>query len=149
MRVGTSLHMRQFSAWQWDHPHACGDKKERAVIYRSFSGSSPCVWGQDLLKHLFNRVIGIIPMRVGTSCRIYDKARERGDHPHACGDKIHYCFTFLSVKGSSPCVWGQVNVNLHIVHVKRIIPMRVGTRFYLRQLSLRRGDHPHACGDKF
>ena len=50
--------------------------------------------------------------------------------------------------GSSPRVWGQVDVTeeLHLIH--RIIPTRVGTSNpYFSQILTAR-DHPHACGDK-
>ena len=51
------------------------------------TGSSPRVWGQaDGLKPVFN-----IPE----------------DHPHACGDKIHFAVLLVACMGSSPRVWGQ------------------------------------------
>ena len=45
------------------------------------------MWGQVplLLSDLLS--LGIIPMRVGTSCRIAVRDAELRDHPHACGDK--------------------------------------------------------------
>ena len=50
------------------------------------------------------------------------------DHPHACGDKRSPSFVIVSIRGSSPRVWGQAvwtaNTIFGVV------------------------DHPHACGDK-
>ena len=56
--------------------------------------------------------------------------------------------TELSGLGSSPRVWGQVALNACISPAPRIIPTRVGTRQSERYAKRRRGDHPHACGDK-
>ena len=70
------------------------------------------------------------------------------DHPHACGDKDVVARYVYFVTGSSPCVWGQVQVKSFKSPLPRIIPMRVGTsqeqscHFTVKQ------DHPHACGDK-
>ena len=67
-------------------------------------------------------------MRVGTSRADLCKKILRQDHPHACGDKVCVHFIGQVVKGSSPCVWGQV--------------LR-GDGWVLECK-----DHPHACGDK-
>ncbi len=111
-------------------------------------GSSPCVWGQVLVRYISVRVVGIIPMRVGTRCHFYPNHGQGKDHPHACGDKRHRYITTISKLGSSPCVWGQEFVNTHIGSEGGIIPMRVGTSsLRITDMCLTR-DHPHACGDK-
>ena len=50
--------------------------------------------------------------------------------------------------GSSPRVWGQVKVINMRGSKRRIIPTRVGTRFFLSVCIIPQEDHPHACGDK-
>ena len=50
--------------------------------------------------------------------------------------------------GSSPRVWGQVNVPFSKIMLPRIIPTRVGTSYILFCDSPYHEDHPHACGDK-
>ena len=129
MRVGTSKHVCYYQLTTQDHPHACGDKLYKASAEIINPGSSPCVWGQDLLS--FFRYIGIriIPMRVGTSLTATDSADRVRDHPHACGDKLCCLSESRQSPGSSPCVWGQVNDTVQSAVQDRIIPMRVGTRF--------------------
>ena len=66
MRVGTSKRSYQRNARNEDHPHACGDKKIKRDTSLVYSGSSPCVWGQVLLRVQTGHIPRIIPMRVGT-----------------------------------------------------------------------------------
>ena len=106
------------------------------------------MWGQGSPLGEHAPAAGIIPTRVGTSGYSYNNSRLNKDHPHACGDKS--CTKFLTsiLVGSSPRVWGQgVSFKLS-VRVDGIIPTRVGTRQQVHNQSLRRRDHPHACGDK-
>ena len=70
----------------------------------------------------------IIPTRVGTRLRYFDKRRCNGDHPHACGDK---CKTTM-------CRMRR----------RRIIPTRVGTSGEGNAKMIDWEDHPHAYGDK-
>ena len=87
-------------------------------------------------------------MRVGTSKTIARKQSRGWDHPHACGDKQDNCEETKQRLGSSPCVWGQVRVQLNAFRVFGIIPMRVGTSLFHFTFSSCVEDHPHACGDK-
>ena len=50
--------------------------------------------------------------------------------------------------GSSPRVWGQVDININAQKTPRIIPTRVGTRLDATHVGVGCTDHPHACGDK-
>ena len=68
-------------------------------------------------------------MRVGTRPVMSGIRLTRGDHPHACGDKVCENYYVGDGVGSSPCVWGQVQDFYNVVNNYRIIPMRVGTRF--------------------
>ena len=70
-----------------DHPHACGDKVFALILRVSIIGSSPRVWGQEMLNFFILLIAGIIPTRVGTSDFEIIENRYGGDHPHACGDK--------------------------------------------------------------
>ena len=68
-RVGTRG-FRVFKGYSTrDHPHACGDKSRVLDCVHCCLGSSPRVWGQDLigLSDFLRR--WIIPTRVGT--RLY------------------------------------------------------------------------------
>ena len=107
------------------------------------------MWGQaQTATRVFYRG-RIIPMRVGTSlcgspCYLLSE-----DHPHACGDKICQILTRQPKHGSSPCVWGQVALQILKPKSTGIIPMRVGTSTALLVASSLPEDHPHACGDKY
>ncbi len=68
-------------------------------------------------------------MRVGTSGAGILKDRLRKDHPHACGDKGQADYMQSWQRGSSPCVWGQVEIAGKKLPKQRIIPMRVGTSY--------------------
>ena len=111
MRVGTSAFLRRRKSPQGDHPHACGDKTVTEGYQVPMPGSSPCVWGQGIINPLYNKNVGIIPMRVGTSFTSSVSASLNRDHPHACGDKKFDGSFLLNFMGSSPCVWGQASHN--------------------------------------
>ena len=148
MRVGTSGGLVLAGAYNMDHPHACGDKCSLPLNNRLCSGSSPCVWGQDLQRNPLTHTPRIIPMRVGTSNTVILTPWLQKDHPHACGDKNHTSLSIARHSGSSPCVWGQVDVTEELNFIHGIIPMRVGTSIVHVFLCDSREDHPHACGDK-
>ena len=111
-----------------DHPHACGDKFINELYRPAYAGSSPCVWGQAVLLCIYPLILGIIPMRVGTSNNFSFTDKIYQDHPHACGDKSCSGAVIVCMRGSSPCVWGQEKWKTEKCAIIGIIPMRVGTR---------------------
>ena len=132
----------------WDHPHACGDKVLQESTTYAMSGSSPRVWGQVNSSKILFHEAGIIPTRVGTSIDKLGGENSDRDHPHACGDKLYNFHTIQPKLGSSPRVWGQVIICKLVNGNVRIIPTRVGTSDLISPIPTRKGDHPHACGDK-
>ena len=110
-----------------DHPHACGDKTAIPIRTGTSVGSSPRVWRQVHCAFSYNSSQRIIPTRVRT--RLYHRTFNLsiGDHPHACGDKLHRLIRRLLKRGSSPRVWGQGMLPLLRLTRSRIIPTRVGT----------------------
>ena len=106
------------------------------------------MWGQVLELRLCHFAAGIIPMRVGTSFNYNFIVGYSRDHPHACGDKLKNGVRLYSDIGSSPCVWGQVDIISATLSPLRIIPMRVGTSDEPLHNDRQSEDHPHACGDK-
>ena len=131
-----------------DHPHACGDKRSIRSSYISGKGSSPRMWGQVCSSRRFIVRDRIIPTHVGTSFHITFTKLSYKDHPHACGDKLIRSTNCVTVIGSSPRMWGQVNNSIFSIFYLRIIPTHVGTSsMMLANANLVR-DHPHACGDK-
>ena len=147
-RVGTRSALLSSTRYVRDHPHACGDKSAQVLQYFTGKGSSPRVWGQGIKFTILFIKMRIIPTRVGTRYNLSEQAKSSGDHPHACGDKLRSECLLLIRLGSSPRVWGQVNMWFLWLTVTGIIPTRVGTSqndYYRRDLLW---DHPHACGDK-
>ncbi len=88
-RVGTSCEEKNEYRLTRDHPHACGDKAEKAEPTQVIAGSSPRVWGQAYTKFLTKKKHPIIPTRMGTSFEELDNPENDKDHPHACGDKLY------------------------------------------------------------
>ena len=148
MRVGTRIPSKLAVSVTEDHPHACGDKHIIPSLPLKEVGSSPCVWGQVTFKHFPFVNTRIIPMRVGTSKSWMKENITEKDHPHACGDKRLIMLNGSMARGSSPCVWGQVDTGIKILDTLRIIPMRVGTSCTKSDINKVSKDHPHACGDK-
>ena len=66
-RVGTSILSDKSTVYPQDHPHACGDKHQAPLPPNAPSGSSPRVWGQELVFTSTAKATRIIPTRVGTS----------------------------------------------------------------------------------
>ena len=52
---------------KWDHPHAYGDKEVSDIADEMSDGSSPRVWGQELICPHCKSSDRIIPTRMGTS----------------------------------------------------------------------------------
>ena len=148
MRVGTRIDEEIEVDLTRDHPHACGDKMNNIPLEYEYTGSSPCVWGQETKRQPKGQEEGIIPMRVGTSALTVCHDDVVQDHPHACGDKPVLIKCDKSEIGSSPCVWGQVHAYIMVDVLCRIIPMRVGTSNTQLINCCKYKDHPHACGDK-
>ena len=86
-RVGTRKSAASRRGRHEDHPHACGDKKKYGGYDLDTTGSSPRVWGQDILNFFDTGFCRIIPTRVGTRKYIQISQDLTEDHPHACGDK--------------------------------------------------------------
>ena len=70
-----------------DHPHAYGDKPCKDPAKSATIGSSPRVWGQDIVLRVGSKIIRIIPTRMGTRNDLAVNRRSPWDHPHAYGDK--------------------------------------------------------------
>ena len=48
-RMGTSEVSAEYLSIKKDHPHAYGDKRIKKILKGIAKGSSPRVWGQDLV----------------------------------------------------------------------------------------------------
>ena len=66
-RMGTRNNCSATTVLKRDHPHAYGDKEHRSINCGGTEGSSPRVWGQEVIKVRGYVDSGIIPTRMGTS----------------------------------------------------------------------------------
>ena len=130
--MGTRKRLQTLSRSLGDHPHAYGDKYRKIKVKKGKSGSSPRVWGQVGFFHAIIVYRGIIPTRMGTSLKITLSAQEMKDHPHAYGDKKTSHLHAISIRGSSPRVWGQAVSTYTTEGDSRIIPTRMGTRVNIK-----------------
>ena len=129
------------------HPHACGEYRHAGRGHGDPGGSSPRVWGiqvvigYDVVEDRF------IPTRVGNTCR-HDAGCGPGPvHPHACGE---YWFAISSTRhtsGSSPRVWGILFGKQGDGVGGRFIPTRVGNTPNAEGHATIGPVHPHACGE--
>ena len=147
-RMGTSSITARFPEMRWDHPHAYGDKFNVDEVLSLVEGSSPRVWGQVKFCGTADKNTGIIPTRMGTSCRTNVTHSVIKDHPHAYGDKLSCLCLGCRVAGSSPRVWGQAAVTKANMEEIGIIPTRMGTSSLSKSANIYIEDHPHAYGDK-
>ena len=147
-RMGTSSVFSIARISVRDHPHAYGDKILTYFMRRTFSGSSPRVWGQVPQLSKLTPSLGIIPTRMGTRIRLKRQDLPTQDHPHAYGDKSMQRSANFLARGSSPRVWGQVLPLITIISLFGIIPTRMGTSRLYENRQSGIVDHPHAYGDK-
>ncbi len=126
-RMGTSKRSYQRYSRNKDHPHAYGDKSSTEASNALEVGSSPRVWGQDDIIDRNKNPVGIIPTRMGTSCRASENRERHRDHPHAYGDKTATAWHTPPKSGSSPRVWGQAVAKTQQTQSAGIIPTRMGT----------------------
>ena len=66
-RMGTSSYCYIYLFGCKDHPHAYGDKASLKLLIKLLPGSSPRVWGQEILLLSCGKELRIIPTRMGTS----------------------------------------------------------------------------------
>ena len=85
---------------------------------------------------------------MGTRSFLLPYLENKGDHPHACGDKISAMICVAVLIGSSPRVWGQVFTTAIWDLEEGIIPTRMGTSDGISGYDEYNTDHPHAYGDK-
>ena len=90
---------------------------------------------------------GIIPAHAGNTSIPSAPARNRRDHPRACGE--HECDAGDSggIRGSSPRMRGTLLLSLHLSVSRGIIPAHAGNTLGAAQGHHPSRDHPRACGE--
>ena len=148
MRVGNGVNRGSSQYSRPVHPHACGERSFSNDVATFCCGSSPCVWGTDSSIPRRRQRRRFIPMRVGNGTFSRWQNVSITVHPHACGERKTVITCMAPLLGSSPCVWGTENRPIHILTVKRFIPMRVGNGVCSHTNDDCSPVHPHACGER-
>ena len=129
------------------HPHACGELAVQERKFKNSSGSSPRMWGTPSYSYLAEFNLRFIPTHVGNSSDVIEYYENRAVHPHACGELQEPADDHIHMLGSSPRMWGTLNLYPEEEAQFRFIPTHVGNsnhiKFNLGVLSV----HPHACGE--
>ena len=108
------------------HPHACGEHLHVEIVLCHQGGSSPRLWGTQLLEFAEAVICRFIPTPVGNT----------GSYP---GGSIG--------PGSSPRLWGTHRVPQGYRGELRFIPTPVGNTNGLAYFIHHEPVHPHACGE--
>ena len=129
------------------HPHACGENSPTSTFRASRRGSSPRMWGKQLVVAGHDARGRFIPTHVGKTDTGTDRKGIRSVHPHACGENFgnihilidntrfiptHVGKTNTSkkgnkyVNGSSPRMWGKLVLCRRYSERSRFIPTHVG-----------------------
>jgi len=130
-----------------DHPHACGENEGAASGAASDRGPSPRMWGELDVGGADDFGGRTIPTHVGRTFRLWSVARNRADHPHACGENDWQHLFLFSFHGPSPRMWGELRSLLIVVSGMRTIPTHVGRTYRGSGIARGQADHPHACGE--
>jgi len=129
------------------HPHACGEHLTIDLTSFSRSGSSPRLWGTQLLTGLEGQRRRFIPTPVGNTNEVAHRQNSGSVHPHACGEHSSSVVSGIALTGSSPRLWGTPSVRAGRRAILRFIPTPVGNTSLRLFQSVGETVHPHACGE--
>ena len=106
-RAGKSFSVLCFSLLFWDHPRACGEKKQVEYSFLHLQGSPPRVRGKAFVSEHPLISTGITPARAGKSRAYPIFCSPVRDHPRACGEKSALTVLPAAGRGSPPRVRGN------------------------------------------
>ncbi len=110
-------------------------------------GSSPRLWGTQVRKAMQIARHRFIPTPVGNTSRPNRRRRHLPVHPHACGEHARASTQNATVTGSSPRLWGTLDLERQFPHKARFIPTPVGNTAPRPTSRPCIPVHPHACGE--
>ena len=91
---------------------------------------------------------GITPAHAGKSALGIPGIICGGDHPRACGEKIHQKRKWCRDRGSPPRMRGKVAFATPCAPILGITPAHAGKSEYTADIGVGIEDHPRACGEK-
>ena len=130
------------------HPHGCGERQERHSIIKGSDGSSPRLWGTLCGCPSCNGDIRFIPTAVGNALANHRAVTPTMVHPHGCGERSEPEFPVRQSPGSSPRLWGTLQVQGHFLAKVRFIPTAVGNAGLKSSMLIHLEVHPHGCGER-
>ena len=146
-RVGNTQAAPYSGSLRSVHPHACGEYAGRGPQRSRKDGSSPRVWGIPRRWRNGRGTHRFIPTRVGNTSLTTTKSVSPSVHPHACGEYDTAMKEGEKNDGSSPRVWGILQLFVGQRRVGRFIPTRVGNTCIALTYARNPAVHPHACGE--
>ena len=124
--VGTTSSFGASTTAATVHPHVCGEHASVHHFYFCFCGSSPRVWGTQLLTTQQAADLRFIPTCVGNTFKLNVVICRCTVHPHVCGEHSFAPPQMLDCSGSSPRVWGTPLTLSSLSVTERFIPTCVG-----------------------
>ena len=117
------------------------------VSTSSRNGSSPRVWGILIVGVLVLLRERFIPTCVGNTTTLHPRRHSASVHPHVCGEYTPNNPFGWRIAGSSPRVWGILQVFHLPIDKFRFIPTCVGNTCYSPRCRSSHPVHPHVCGE--
>ncbi len=130
------------------HPHVCGERGVDVQVDVPGAGSSPRVWGTPYTSISSSARLRFIPTCVGNALGMTAPLARSTVHPHVCGERSRSRWKPNRGNGSSPRVWGTLDVHGHAGHVRRFIPTCVGNAIGNAGRVIPTPVHPHVCGER-
>ena len=127
--VGSTPDTERVAAAVAAHPHVCGEHARLFIAGQQIPGSSPRVWGAQILEGRLGHLNRLIPTCVGSTAFLMLLEGCIAAHPHVCGEHQFVVAEYLAQVGSSPRVWGAPLVLRTASIGTRLIPTCVGSTF--------------------
>ena len=108
--VGNSTRARDLSGDILVHPRVCGELDPEEDGVNNLPGSSPRVWGTRGPRRAVPRSARFIPACVGNSRSVAGAATAMTVHPRVCGELVPVQAVTSITYGSSPRVWGTLEL---------------------------------------
>ena len=144
--VGNTAICRPSPAPMPVHPHGCGEHAVHMGKLALDAGSSPRVWGTHGQRRR-RRSPRFIPTGVGNTRAQSGDDSGTAVHPHGCGEHIILEGQNVTLRGSSPRVWGTHPADRADVSRCRFIPTGVGNTPARPRRCPHGQVHPHGCGE--
>ena len=147
--AGNTLSSYPATCPRWDHPRMRGEHLANGIVGVCVKGSSPHARGTHRRHRLCGQCAGIIPACAGNTDLAARPLKDRRDHPRMRGEHARQQACDTINRGSSPHARGT-HMYLHEGgKVSGIIPACAGNTMSLKNVSLRRWDHPRMRGEHY